>query len=207
MHIMNQMRKLLGQGIAAAAVCFAAVLLAGCQTNEPYFADLPGTPAADRLKNVLQVGDTVNITYEGGLGEQLPPHSETVKDDGTITPPYVGSVVAAGKTPGEVQNVLQQKYNQYYNHLTVTVRADSRYFYISGEVRSPGPKPYPGETDVIKAISAAGDFTDFANKKRVQITRANGKKETVNYFEILKDPVKDRPIYPGDKIFVPRRFL
>ena len=60
---------------------------------------------------------------------------------------------------------------------------------------------------VLKAIQSASDFTDFAKKKKVQLTRSNGrKKETINCEKARQDPKLDLPIYPGDNIYVPRRF-
>ena len=94
-----------------------------------------------------------------------------------------------------------------YKNLTVTILTQARYYYVSGEVRKPGPEPYLGETDIIKAISAAGDFTDFASKRSVRVTRADGRTEVVNVRRAIDDPQYDVPIYPGDKIVVKRRWL
>jgi protein involved in polysaccharide export with SLBB domain len=64
-----------------------------------------------------------------------------------------------------------------------------------------------GETDIVKAISAAGDFTDFANKRKVRLTTADGHTKIINVRKAIEDPQYDVPVYPGDKIFVPRRFF
>lgn len=70
----------------------------------------------------------------------------------------------------------------------------------------PSRHPYLGEMTLLKAIASAGDFTDFANKKKVEITRANGQKLRVNCVKAQANPDKfDVPIYPEDAIFVPRR--
>jgi protein involved in polysaccharide export with SLBB domain len=55
---------------------------------------------------------------------------------------------------------------------------------------------------VTKAIAAAGDFDDFANRKNVQLIRANGKRSTVNCIKALADPTLDPKVYPNDKIVV-----
>ncbi len=56
------------------------------------------------------------------------------------------------------------------------------------------------------AIQTAGGFDPFANKKKVRLTRVDGKVIFVNCVEVLDHPEKDPPVYPGDKIDVPRRF-
>jgi protein involved in polysaccharide export with SLBB domain len=91
--------------------------------------------------------------------------------------------------------------------MTVTIIPADRFYYVTGEVKKPGPEPYLGETDIIKAISAALDFTDFGNKHKVRLTRANGQTQVINVQRILDDPQYDVPVYPGDKIYVPRRLF
>jgi len=178
-------------------------LLAGCQIGGPMFADWEA-PAGSTSDN-FSVGDWVAVAFSG-TDSPPPGYQEVVKGDGTINPPMVGTVVAAGKTPGELQKELQDKYDRIYNHLTVTVTSQGRYYYVSGEVRAPGPKAYLGETDIIKAISAAGDFTDFANKKKVRLTH-NGHTRVINVLDAIEDTQFHVSVYPGDKIVVPRRFF
>jgi protein involved in polysaccharide export with SLBB domain len=63
-----------------------------------------------------------------------------------------------------------------------------------------------GKTTVTTAIQAAGDFTEFANKKKVWLTRPGQKPVRVNVIDALKDPAKDLTVFPGDRIDVPRRW-
>jgi polysaccharide export outer membrane protein len=187
------------------------------QTNEsapsPTPSPAPVTidqPAPSRspvaASDVFRVGDVVTVTFSG-TSEQIPPHQERIKEDGSITLFLIKSVQAAGKTPGELQREIQDKYDDYYKTLVVTVASFERFYYVGGEVKRPGAQPYLGETTVTKAIQAAGDFTDFAKKNNVQVIRADGTKLKVNFGKSLDDPSLDPPIYPGDKIHVPRRIL
>ncbi|MCX8108287.1 MAG: SLBB domain-containing protein, partial [Verrucomicrobiae bacterium] len=65
---------------------------------------------------------------------------------------------------------------------------------------------YTGEMTVLKAISTAGGFTEFAKRNRVEVTRASGGKPVVvDCVKALKNPRLDIPIYPGDRIFVHKR--
>ncbi|MCU0771833.1 MAG: polysaccharide export protein [Verrucomicrobia bacterium] len=162
--------------------------------------------AAGAATDVFRVGDVVSVTFSG-TSEAIPAHQERIKEDGTITLFLVKSVKAAGKTPGELQRELQDRYDDYYKTLVVTVASFERFYYVGGEVKRPGAQPYLGETTVTKAIQAAGDFTDFAKKGNVQVIRADGTKLKVNFGKAIDDPSLDPPIYPGDKIHVPRRIL
>jgi protein involved in polysaccharide export with SLBB domain len=71
-------------------------------------------------------------------------------------------------------------------------------------VNRPGAILYLGDTTVLKAIAAAGDFTDFADKRNVQLTRVNGRIYTVNCKRALTRPALDLPVNPGDQVYVPR---
>ena len=163
-------------------------------------------PTARGSSDVFHVGDVVTVTFSG-TSTQISPHQERIKEDGTITLFLVGSVKAAGKSPGELQRDLQEAYRNYYRNLVVTVQSFARYYYVGGEVKRPGAQEYIGETTVTKAIQAAGDFTDFGKKNAILVIRTDGTSTTVNYNKLLKNPRTDPPIYPGDKIHVPRRIL
>jgi polysaccharide export outer membrane protein len=143
-------------------------------------------------------------------GPPLPiePHQESIKEDGTITMPDIGRVQAVGKTAGELQNDIYNLYvPKLYRHLTVTVNTGDRVYYVTGEVKMPGRQLYAGQMTVTKAITTAGDFTDFANHRKVWLIRANGQRIKVNCNEALRDPSKDPLVYPNDQVQVPRRIF
>lgn len=175
-------------------------LVTGCQSSKQ-FSNLP-----PESKNTFAVGDLVTVSFIPLSGETMPPHTERVHEDGTIVLSLIGPVTALGKTAGELQKDIHDKYvPRYYPELTVIVASEARYYYIDGEVRSPGQKEYPGQMTLAKAISVAGGFTDFAKKTKVRVTRGR-QSEIVNGDKAIYDPSYDIPIYPGDKIYVPRRF-
>ncbi len=210
---MKPLWKLAGRGIVVLGILGVGLFLTGC-TAPVYPTDpIPGLPdpaANIGTTDIFHIGDGVMITFSGTSSTEkvISDYTETIKGDGMINPPFeIGSVKADGQTPGDLQKELQNRYNALFRHLTVTVQSNNRFYYVSGEVRKPGPEPYLGKTDIIKAISAAGDFTDFANKKRVRLTRSDGHTEIVNVLHAIDDPQYDVPIYPGDKIVVKRRLF
>jgi len=77
---------------------------------------------------------------------------------------------------------------------------------VSGEINdktgNAGHLPYTGKTTLLGAISAAGGFTDFAAKKRVQLTRQDGTILFEDCVKALKNPKLDLEVFPGDKITV-----
>ena len=220
--------------VALSTACF---VLTGCQTTEPepvfedYEPDVwippaqttapvqaqtqqePDNIAAAEATNptdlsaVFDVGNVVYVLVKGVTSEDIPPHQESIKDDGTINLYLVGKVKAIGRTAGELQSDLQTRYEVYFKTPVVTVQAADRFYYVGGEVKRPGAQQYLGKTTVTKAIQSAGDFTDFAKKTKIQVIRADDTSLIVNFKKLIGEPSLDPPIYPGDKIHVPRRIL
>jgi polysaccharide export outer membrane protein len=93
--------------------------------------------------------------------------------------------------------------------MTVSVlpKSDTQFYFVDGEVRLPNRQVYLSRTTVLKAIASAGGFTDFANKGKVTLTRVDGRTVIVNCKRAIKDPTLDLEIFPGDKIWVPRRII
>jgi len=151
------------------------------------------------------INDQVTVKFTGTV-DQIPIHEERIKDDGTITLTLIGAVKAEGKSPGQLQKEIHDLYvPEYYKRLTVTVTGEQRVYSVGGQVKAPGRQVYIGTTTVTKAIQSAGDFTDFAAKRRVELFRADGKKFIIDCKKAAKDPTLDLQVYPGDKIDVPQR--
>jgi len=156
--------------------------------------------------DLLTKGDRVVITYAGIPNPPLP-HSEQIRQDGTISPPFLdGPVKAAGLTTGELRAQLMSRYvPSLYSRLSLTVKAEERYFTVDGEVNAPGLYPYIGTMTVLDGIASARGLNDFANKKKIRITRSEGGSVNFNYNRAIENRDYDRPLYPGDIINVPRR--
>jgi len=173
--------------------------------NSPAMSGQPSANESSGDAARFHVGDTI-VVQLSGVPIDIPPHQEPIKEDGTITLPDIGKVPAAGKTAGELQNAIHDLYvPSIYKHLTVTVNIGDRVYYVSGEVKQPGRQLYLGQTTVSKAITSAGDFTDFANHKKVWLIRTNGDRTKVNVAKVLAGKAEDPAVYPGDQISVPRR--
>lgn len=179
--------------------------LAGCASeNYKEVMEVPAGDSSEVPGAHLQIGDTITITFDG-LPTNPANQEKTINEDGTITLADIGTLKVAGKTTGEVENAIHDLYvPKIYNHLTVTVKAGDRVYYVRGEVKSPGRQVYVGTITVTKAITSAGDFGDFANHKNVLLIRSNGKRFIVNCDKILNGDAPDPGVYPGDQIEVRR---
>ncbi len=141
-----------------------------------------------------------------------------VNDNGELEVPYVGLVPARGRTCKElayaIKNLLEK---EYYYHATVILAIDrvsekSRgRVYVYGAVRAQGPQEIPADEEytVSKAIIRAGGFGDFANKRKVKVTRKDGKDFTVDLKRVIEEghTEEDVVIQPDDQIYVPQRLI
>lgn len=206
---MNFSWKAVRDSLGCAGVWVLAILLAGCATSDVTPPDRPG-PQGDSspavTADLLRIGDTVTVIISNIPNPGLP-HEERIKEDGTITLQYIGAVVAVGKTAGQLQKELQDAYvPKYYRNAVLTVKPPPRFFYVRGEVKLPNQYLHSPGMSVLKAITAAGGFTDFADRTKVELTRGNGAKSVIDCKKAQKKPSLDLPVYPDDQVNVPRRY-
>jgi polysaccharide biosynthesis/export protein len=156
---------------------------------------------------VFRTGDSLIVVYSD-LPMPTPAFEGKIKEDGTITLLLNKTFTAAGKTTGDLEKEIRAYYvPRFYKYLTVTVKQveNTRWYYVDGEVRSPNRQIYNSRITVLQAIASSAGFTDFANKKKVKLTRVDGRSQIVNCVKARDNPRLDPEIYPGDKIHVPRR--
>lgn len=147
----------------------------------------------------IQVGDTVQL----GSPDSARPYLFRVEQDGNFTVPSLGTFVAVGKAVGELHDEIVKK-DPRYGRFPLSLCACALIYYVTGEIKSPGPKPFMNRLKVSQAIETAGGFTELANKKRVTLRHDDGKSETV---KLGDSPQRDAQVFPGDTITVRRRGL
>lgn len=141
-----------------------------------------------------------------------------VNDNGELEVPYIGLVPAEGKTCKELAyNIKSALEKEYYYHATVILAVDrvsekSRgKIYVYGAVKAQGPQDIPPDETytVSKAIIRAGGFGDFADKRKVKVTRKNGKDFVVDLKNVIErgHTEEDVVLQPDDQIYVPQRLV
>ena len=141
-----------------------------------------------------------------------------INDSGELEVPYIGLVPAAGRSCKELAYTVKAALErEYYYHATVIIAVDhvsekSRgKVYVYGSVKGQGPQEIPPDETytVSKAIIRAGGFGDFADKKKIKLTRKNGETVTVNLKRVIEDGRTDEDVVvnPDDQIYVPQKLV
>ncbi len=176
---------------------------------------------------ILLVASTASIGYAGpdavyraGPGDvlfisiwkdQALSKAVTVLPDGAIAFPLVGVVHVAGKSIGQIQELLTQKITPYIPKPVLTVeiqQVNSMLIYVIGKVNHPGRFAINTNIDVLQALATAGGFNSFAERDEVKIFRKqNGKVRIFNfdYDDIANGQALETNIVlqAGDVILVP----
>jgi protein involved in polysaccharide export with SLBB domain len=180
----------------------------------------------------LRVGDAVSFQIEEDQiwDPQNAPKILVVQDSGEIELPYVGRMMAVGKTckqlAVEIKAALEK---DYYKKATVVMSINVASpilgrVYIWGQVHNQGPLDIQVNENLTvgQAIMRAGGFADFANQSKVQVIRsATGAGGTPQGAGKQAAPVildmdqilnkgktgKDIVLQPGDLIIVPAKWF
>jgi polysaccharide export outer membrane protein len=141
-----------------------------------------------------------------------------VNDSGELEVPYVGLVQASGRSCKELAYSIKAALEkEYYYHATVIIAVDhisekSRgKVYVYGSVKAQGPQEIPADESytVSKAIIRAGGFGDFADKKKIKLTRKTGETVLVNLKRVIEEGRTDEDVvvHPDDQIYVPQKLV
>ena len=168
----------------------------------------------------LHVGDTLQISVwqDPKLDRRV-----VVGPDGMISFPLAGHIMAGGLAPQALENALRSRLQKNYTgHLDITVslaavnneeQAETKpNVFVTGEVLRPGPYVIRRGANVMQALAQAGGLGPFAARKRIQIHRQVGDREstfTFNYsaYQAGTDTTDNITLQSGDVIIVPERGL
>lgn len=179
------------------------MMIAGCATESRNDgATNPAIPTATSSAQ-LRSGDSLTIALQGVPDPSV--NSVQVDDQGSISLPFIGPVVAAGLNSSELAQRIRETYitKKFYNTVDVSVSVTERYVYVGGEVVRPGRIVWTPDLTVAKAIQAAGGFTLYARESRVSLVREQHPYE-LDVKLAQKNPAQDPRLMPGDSIQVPR---
>lgn len=167
-------------------------------------------PELSALFNLPYVARTL-----GQTGDQVGTNSQgmsvySIREDGTIDFPVMGSIEVAGKTREELAAYIKEQLIQrnMVTDAVVTVEFANLRFSVMGEVRSPGTYPITRDCiTLLDALSMAGDLQISGKRENVLVLRPNAEGNLTAYNVDMTsfDAVHNSPAYyihQNDYIYV-----
>jgi polysaccharide export outer membrane protein len=154
-------------------------------------------------------GDVLRISVWGN--DQLSANA-TVRPDGQITLQLVGEILAAGRTPSDIQLDISRRLARYLKNepnVTVTVTEVNSYrVYVMGRVNQPGEFTPDTPVTVLQALALARGLNEFADDDHIVVVRRDDEGVRRIPF-VYKQAVKcgrvemDITLINGDTVIVP----
>ncbi len=167
-------------------------------------------PMVSTSTYTLEPPDLITITSK--RVREINGHSETIRPDGRITLPLLGSIYIAGMTPEQASAHLATLAQEYYEDADVSLRVTSyrsKKIFVFGEVSLPGAIPYDGTNTVLKTMAICQP-TRLSDPSKIQILRPSPdgelrKRMTIDLDRIVQegDTTLDAMLQDGDIIYVP----
>jgi len=141
---------------------------------------------------------------------QAPDLSKTlqVAEDGTLNLPLAGQMMAAGKSPTQLEREITARLNARYMksaQVTVFVKEyNSQRVTVEGAVKSPGVFPLRGHETLMQVIAKGGGLDRQVASSNVVIFRTVDGARTVTRYDLdsIRSGAPDPQVVPGDVIVV-----
>ncbi len=164
---MNRESKHACLGLAVAAVL-------GCASLGEYVwaESMPDSSEKGPAEYRLAPGDVIFVRV---FNQDAASGRARIRPDGQVTVPFVNDVPAAGRTTQELAKLLETRLLEFIKAPVVTVFLEElgpAQLSVLGEVARPGVYPLERGQGVLRAVAAAGGFTEFAHKDRIFLVRA-----------------------------------
>jgi polysaccharide export outer membrane protein len=164
---------------------------------------------ADKPEYVLGQADLIMIRIwrNPELSVEVP-----IRPDGRISVPLLGDLQAAGLTTLKLREQIAAGLAKYIEAPDVTVivtQVNSKVVFLVGEVARPAALPLTGEMRVLEAISIAGGFSTFANRRKISVLRplpdGSVEQHKFDYYRFVqgKNPGSNLELRAGDTIVIP----
>lgn len=190
----------------------AAISASGCAPTYHDYSAFIKRPRPIVTSQVYRLAPPDIILVNSRRIQEINNVRETIRPDGNITLPLLGTIFVAGKTPEQVSDLIKKKAKKYYLDVDASVqvtRFASKKIFVFGEVSAPGPYAYSGANTVLGTLARAHP-TRLADPAHIEVLRPspNGKlrkRMTINLDDMVRrgNTIHDAVLNDGDIIYVP----
>lgn len=136
---------------------------------------------------------------------ELPP--QTVGRDGSLNVPYAGSVPVAGRSPAEIERLVENRLRNraIEPQVVLTIREQrSAQASVLGEVNAPSKFTINPQGERVLDVIARAGGSKFPAYESIVIVQRGSRRAQVGLGALLRDPSNNIFVQPGDSIFVSR---
>jgi polysaccharide export outer membrane protein len=132
--------------------------------------------------------------------------SYSVDDSGYVELPFLGKILAKGKTLNEFNKDVSKIVEIYLKNTMLVIKLVNYNITVVGEVKRAGQfKIYQDKINIFEVLGMAGDFTTYAKRDDVVIVRHTEKGSKVHHLDLLSDDILESKFYylmPDDIVYV-----
>ncbi len=182
------------------------------ERGEIVFEDLQSAPEEENY--LVDYGDELDISFF--YNEDYNLEGLKVRPDGKISLPYIGDVLAVGRSTIQIDSVITEAYAAIVRdpHVTVILKEfDEPVIYIFGEVRSQGAYELVKGMTLLGALAQGRIHTERADKGSVIVIRRVAHDHIIGLQFIIKQLTEggrfdlDIPLRSNDIVYVPTSSL
>ncbi len=154
---------------------------------------------------VLGPGDELVIDFWGASTQHI---QRSVDREGRVAVPEAGTLVVAGRTLGEAQEMIHRVLAQQLRGINVDVtlgKLRSVRAFVVGDVKNPGAYDISSLSTALSALIAAGGPTETGSYRIVKHYRGKALVEEVDLYDLMLKGVSGGEVHieSGDSILVP----
>lgn len=209
------MKKLVVVGmilLSALAGCAGQGALGGAQSIQVIQSNEMPAPTRDDLfadSRPYLIGPFDKLTIDVFGVEELSKREVQTDASGRISFPLAGIIEVAGRTPGEVEEVIESRLRERYvrdPQVTVNLQETvSQVITVDGQVKEPGLYPVIGKMTLMRAVATAKGTAEFAKLDDVVIFRTVGGQDYAalyNLEAIRRGNYDDPEVFANDVVIV-----
>ncbi len=204
-----------------AILCAAIVSLSGCAsttalggTSDIQVLSGSTLPPPDRVDLMAEtrpylIGPFDKLTVDVFGVEELNEREVQTDASGRISFPLAGIIEAAGRTPAEVEQIIEERLRTRYirdPQVTVNLKETvSQVITVDGQVRDPGLYPVIGKMTLMRAVATAKGASEFAKLEDVVIFRTVKGQDYAalyNLAAIRRGNYEDPEVFANDVVVV-----